>query len=167
MDDARNLGTPRGESPMPLSRRELRQRREAAAIAGASGARVDQATDAAEQPQAPHSADSVAAAAPADHATPDEPTTPPGGVSFGSLAGMFAAAAEESSPQPTVLTVCTGNICRSPLAESLLRTRLAGRDLRVHCVRRREQRLTGLREHELVRASSPQEERSAQSALER
>lgn len=132
MDDARNLGTPRGESPMPLSRRELRQRREAAAIAGASGARVDQATDAAEQSQAPHIADSAAAAAPAEHATPDEPTTPPGGVSFGSLAGMFAAAAEESSPQPTVLTVCTGNICRSPLAESLLRTRLAGLDLRVH-----------------------------------
>lgn len=32
---------------------------------------------------------------------------------------------------PTILTVCTGNICRSPLAEVLLRTRLPG-SVRVH-----------------------------------
>jgi len=132
MDDARDLGTPRGESPMPLSRKELRQRREAAAIAGASGAQSDAAPDDAAQSSAWHIAESAAAAAPTEHTTPEEPANPPGGVSFGSLAGMFAAAAEESSPQPTVLTVCTGNICRSPLAESLLRTRLAGLDLRVH-----------------------------------
>lgn len=31
-----------------------------------------------------------------------------------------------------ILTVCTGNICRSPLAESLLRTRLAAYDPQVH-----------------------------------
>lgn len=73
-------------------------------------------------PAEPHPAAPVAA----------EPADPPGGVSFGSLAGMFAAPAEEASPRPTVLTVCTGNICRSPLAESLLRTRLAELDLRVH-----------------------------------
>ena len=45
---------------------------------------------------------------------------------------MFAAPETLTSPQPTVLTVCTGNICRSPLAEALLRTRLADLDLRVH-----------------------------------
>ncbi|MBD8023749.1 arsenate reductase/protein-tyrosine-phosphatase family protein [Microbacterium gallinarum] len=31
-----------------------------------------------------------------------------------------------------ILTVCTGNICRSPLAETLLRTRLAAYEPRVH-----------------------------------
>ena len=31
-----------------------------------------------------------------------------------------------------ILTVCTGNICRSPLAEQLLRTRLAPLAPRVH-----------------------------------
>lgn len=31
-----------------------------------------------------------------------------------------------------ILTVCTGNICRSPLAELLLRTRLADLDAQVH-----------------------------------
>lgn len=31
-----------------------------------------------------------------------------------------------------ILTVCTGNICRSPLAELLLRTRLADLDVQVH-----------------------------------
>jgi len=31
-----------------------------------------------------------------------------------------------------ILTVCTGNICRSPLAEQLLRTRLAPLEVRVH-----------------------------------
>lgn len=30
------------------------------------------------------------------------------------------------------MTICTGNICRSPLAEQLLRTRLADLDVRVH-----------------------------------
>ena len=30
-----------------------------------------------------------------------------------------------------IATICTGNICRSPLAALLLQTRLAGRDVRV------------------------------------
>ncbi|REJ08086.1 low molecular weight phosphatase family protein [Microbacterium bovistercoris] len=33
---------------------------------------------------------------------------------------------------PTILTVCTGNICRSPLAEVLLSTRLSDLGVRVH-----------------------------------
>jgi protein-tyrosine phosphatase len=40
-----------------------------------------------------------------------------------------------AAPPPTILFVCTGNICRSPLAERLMRTRLAergwGRSVRV------------------------------------
>lgn len=32
----------------------------------------------------------------------------------------------------TILTVCTGNICRSPMAEVLLRSGLAGLPIRVH-----------------------------------
>ncbi|WP_292883880.1 MULTISPECIES: arsenate reductase/protein-tyrosine-phosphatase family protein [unclassified Microbacterium] len=42
--------------------------------------------------------------------------------------------APDPMPQgaPTILTVCTGNICRSPLAEVLLRTRLEEFGVRVH-----------------------------------
>lgn len=36
------------------------------------------------------------------------------------------------SGPPTILTVCTGNICRSPLAEVLLRARLEPYGVRVH-----------------------------------
>ncbi|MFB7843213.1 hypothetical protein [Microbacterium sp. NPDC056052] len=144
MDDARDLGTPRGTSPRPLTRRELRQQREAAAIAEASGAHIDQAAPVGGLPSAPGAAERpVAPDQPSPASQPDsgpgsppvppeDPARPPGGVSFGSLAGMFAAPAAEASPRPTVLAVCTGNICRSPLAESLLRTRLAALDLRVH-----------------------------------
>jgi protein-tyrosine phosphatase len=118
MNDARDLVSPRGESPRPLTRRELRQRREAAAIAQASGAHLD-AEPAQDAPAQTHGA-------------PEPVVPPPGGASFGSLAGMFAGTPAQVSAQPTVLTVCTGNICRSPLAESLLRARLADLDLRVH-----------------------------------
>ena len=52
---------------------------------------------------------------------------------------MFSAAGLFSTPtdslpdsQPNILTVCTGNICRSPLAETLLSTHLSDLDLRVH-----------------------------------
>lgn len=122
MNDARDLGSPRGESPMPLTRRELRLRREAAAVAEASGAHLDdrQEPDAAAPQDAPRPS------------VPQTPDRPPGGASFGSLAGMFADTVRDVSAQPTVLTVCTGNICRSPLAESLLRTHLADLDIRVH-----------------------------------
>ena len=34
--------------------------------------------------------------------------------------------------RPTILTVCTGNICRSPMAEVLLRARLESLGVRVH-----------------------------------
>ncbi|MFC7788644.1 arsenate reductase/protein-tyrosine-phosphatase family protein [Microbacterium sp. MAHUQ-60] len=51
-----------------------------------------------------------------------------------SLAGLFGDARDEAvpDPQPNIITVCTGNICRSPLAEAVLATRLADLDVRVH-----------------------------------
>lgn len=51
-----------------------------------------------------------------------------------SLAGLFGEAREEAVPDtlPNILTVCTGNICRSPLAEAVLATRLSDLDVRVH-----------------------------------
>lgn len=45
------------------------------------------------------------------------------------------APADDSLPRdttPTILTVCTGNICRSPMAEVLLRAALAPHGVRVH-----------------------------------
>ncbi|MGO4681144.1 arsenate reductase/protein-tyrosine-phosphatase family protein [Microbacterium sp. 2MCAF23] len=111
------------ESAEPLTRRELRQRREAAAIVAASRPRPGSENDATSADPMP---------APTDPAASAPTAGPPGGASFGSLAGMFADTAVPVSALPTVLTVCTGNICRSPLAESLLRTRLTDLDLRVH-----------------------------------
>lgn len=50
-----------------------------------------------------------------------------------SLAGLFSSAREEAPEgRPNILTVCTGNICRSPLAETVLAARLADLDVRVH-----------------------------------
>lgn len=50
-----------------------------------------------------------------------------------SIAGLFAAAHEDLPDlQPNILTVCTGNICRSPLAEAVLAERLADLEVRVH-----------------------------------
>lgn len=120
-------------SPIPLTRRELRQRREAAAIVEATGARHD-AVDGTgpTTPDGAGSATREADAPIAETETPASPVTPPGGALFGSIAGMFAANETITSAEPTVLTVCTGNICRSPLAETLLRSRLAGLGLRVH-----------------------------------
>lgn len=39
---------------------------------------------------------------------------------------------EVIATSPTILTVCTGNICRSPMAEALLRARLGPLGVRVH-----------------------------------
>ena len=50
-----------------------------------------------------------------------------------SLAALFASTHEDlPDAQPNIITVCTGNICRSPLAETVLATRLADLDIRVH-----------------------------------
>src|SRR5690606_17245040 len=50
-----------------------------------------------------------------------------------SLAALFESTHEDlPDAQPCILTVCTGNICRSPLAETVLATRLADLDVRVH-----------------------------------
>ena len=49
-----------------------------------------------------------------------------------SLAALFASTHEDlPDAQPNIITVCTGNICRSPLAETVLATRLADLDIRV------------------------------------
>ena len=40
--------------------------------------------------------------------------------------------APATSDSPTILFVCTGNICRSPMGEVLLRARLSDLDVRVH-----------------------------------
>lgn len=48
------------------------------------------------------------------------------------LSGLFApSGSRASSPTIEILTVCTGNICRSPLAEQVLRARLRPLDVRV------------------------------------
>ncbi|QEW02161.1 low molecular weight phosphatase family protein [Microbacterium lushaniae] len=48
------------------------------------------------------------------------------------LSGLFAPRGDRpSSPTIEILTVCTGNICRSPLAEQVLRTRLRPLDVTV------------------------------------
>lgn len=51
-----------------------------------------------------------------------------------SLADLLGASTPQAPSQtpPTILTVCTGNICRSPLAEVLLRARLEPLGVRVH-----------------------------------
>lgn len=89
----------------PLTRRELRLRREQSAPSVA---------------ETPEAAPAPAAAAPV-------------ASSFGSVASMFTPTVRrQASMHPTVLTVCTGNICRSPLAENLLHTRLSPLGVRVH-----------------------------------
>ncbi|MGP3535769.1 arsenate reductase/protein-tyrosine-phosphatase family protein [Microbacterium sp. RD1] len=48
------------------------------------------------------------------------------------LSGLFSPQPDASgAPTVQILTVCTGNVCRSPLAEQLLRTRLAPLDVAV------------------------------------
>lgn len=67
----------------------------------------------------------------AEPTTPSETTVTAGAVF--SLAGLFSPANKDlPDVQPNILAVCTGNICRSPLAETVLATRLAGLDISVH-----------------------------------
>lgn len=50
-----------------------------------------------------------------------------------SLGGLFAGnSGTVTDAQPNILTVCTGNICRSALAATVLSTRFADIDVRVH-----------------------------------
>lgn len=66
--------------------------------------------------------------APSETPSPSAPTAEPD-----SLAGILGAVGSEApSSQLTILTVCTGNICRSPLAEVLLRAHLEPLGVRVH-----------------------------------
>ena len=44
----------------------------------------------------------------------------------------FASSAASSEGPLTILTVCTGNICRSPMAEVVLRARLEPHGVRIH-----------------------------------
>jgi protein-tyrosine phosphatase len=62
---------------------------------------------------------------------PSSPPTPAPPESLAELLGGTASAPVAGTP-PTILTVCTGNICRSPLAEVLLRARLEPLGVRVH-----------------------------------
>ncbi|MFD5224649.1 hypothetical protein ACFWHT_03420 [Microbacterium sp. NPDC058342] len=68
-----------------------------------------------------------------DGRPPTQPETTMTAESEFSLAGLFTSVREDlPHAQPNILTVCTGNICRSPLAETVLATRLADLDVRVH-----------------------------------
>ncbi|GAT72200.1 protein-tyrosine phosphatase, low mole cular weight [Microbacterium sp. HM58-2] len=58
------------------------------------------------------------------HPAPSEPASSP--------APEPAPAAARAPEPPTVLLVCTGNICRSPMAEILLRARLGELGVRFH-----------------------------------
>lgn len=63
-------------------------------------------------------------------------STPESTQSSGPLPGLFASAessaARPEDARPTILTVCTGNICRSPMAEILLRRTLEPLGAHVH-----------------------------------
>ncbi|MBT2485012.1 low molecular weight phosphatase family protein [Microbacterium sp. ISL-108] len=79
------------------------------------------------------SADAVATPVPSE--APSPTSTPPAPAAQGApLSGFLGGPAPvaASSAALTILTVCTGNICRSPLAEVLLRTRLESLGVRVH-----------------------------------
>lgn len=106
------MNLPFSDGPPPgVSRREWRERNAAAEASAASD---------------PAASDAAAS----DAATPDAPAAN-SGPSFAELLGDTSPTAKKSTP-PTILTVCTGNICRSPLAEVLLRARLEPLGVRVH-----------------------------------
>ncbi len=113
-----------------LSRRELRRRQ------AEQQAQQDRppAAESAAQPSAPVPAAqpwAPAAAVPAQP-TPAAPVqaAPPAAASIPLPA--FATLATTPSHAATILTVCTGNICRSPMGEVLLRARLGDLGVRVH-----------------------------------
>ena len=110
-------------SRRPLTRREWRQARR--------GTDQVPAGNVAEEAAAPATASAGAASEPAGREPSPSHSSGTGG-DF-SLATMFAPSAETERPAsvPTVLTVCTGNICRSPLAATLLATRLHDLTVRV------------------------------------
>jgi len=121
-------------SRRPLTRREWRQ--------------VHRGTDdvparsVAEKAAPPATVSADAVSEPAAERSPVPSPSADAGGDF-SLATMFAPSAEteQSASIPTILTVCTGNICRSPLAATLLATRL--RDLTVRVVSAGTQALVG------------------------
>lgn len=131
----RRSATGREDPPRPPTRRELRAAREAreaeAAEQAAREAAERAAREAAEQAartaalEAAHRAarEAAARAAAARPAPPAKRSR-----------NRAPLIAPDPMPQgtPTILTVCTGNICRSPLAEILLRARLAPLGVRVH-----------------------------------
>jgi len=61
--------------------------------------------------------------------TAEEP--PPANSEF-ALSGIFSSPETTPEGTPTILFVCTGNICRSALSEVVLRARLRGLDVKVH-----------------------------------
>jgi len=65
-----------------------------------------------------------------------QPSTSESTQTSGPLPGLFAsteaAGARPEDARPTILTVCTGNICRSPMAEILLRHTLEPLGVHVH-----------------------------------
>lgn len=71
---------------------------------------------------------------PAAPEAPSSPSVPPTAVEgVAPLAELLGAPrADAPSSRLTILTVCTGNICRSPLAEVLLRADLEPLGVRVH-----------------------------------
>ena len=65
------------------------------------------------------------------NASPTPPTDSGAVPALADILGDTIPTAKKSTP-PTILTVCTGNICRSPMAEVLLRARLEPLGVRVH-----------------------------------
>jgi|GEM_PF-296003 len=116
------------------TRRELRAARErAAGEAAASAARESAAREAAAREEAARELAAAAAREAAEREAAARAATRAAAPAKRSR-DRAPVIAPDPMPQgaPTILTVCTGNICRSPLAEVLLRARLARFGVRVH-----------------------------------